>query len=1036
MRKRLTAFMLAFLMPLVTLFSMWTPMTAYAAVGTTFIVHYGGRADNDYTGWNMWIWEEGFEGSAVEFTAEDNFGKIAMYQCTENSSRIGFIVRLNEWEAKDVESDRYAEVNGNTVEIWVTSGVEEFATTPPEGCEAFDFSASESKRLGAYDEEDSLKVNIHYYTYEENYDGVQCYAALGENAGGTYPYVEADEFGAVYHAGFLDYENESVVKLSMSVDGTTDTKYIRNVDISKAKDGVLDVYTVQGNPEVWYSEAEADKTPIIVSAGFEDTTKKILFKASKAVDTSDPQGEGAYYKVTDEDGNSYPIQKAWSESGSTVTDAYIIMDEALDASKTYYLEREGYKGCKVEISGAFSSEAFEETYTYTGNDLGQTYTDDKTILRVWAPTATEVMLNLYDAGEGDCLNGSYPMTKDVQGTWVYELEGDQHGVYYTYSVTVDGETNETVDPYAKAVGVNGNRGMIIDLDSTDPEGWENDKHVTVENNTDAVIYEIHVRDTTIDESSGVENKGKYIGLTEKGTTTESGVKTALDHIVELGVTHVQIMPMYDYATVDETKLDSNQYNWGYDPKNYNVPEGSYSTDPYNGEVRVEEAKEMVQAFHDEGIGVIMDVVYNHMYSAQGSCLDNTVPDYYFRMDGDKYTNGSGCGNETATERSMVQKYIVDSCVYWVTEYHVDGFRFDLMGCIDQETMLAVRAALDEIDPNIIILGEGWTGGTSGLSANEQTNKRVTYKVPGVAAFSDDIRDAIKGSVFDSYDAGFISGKDGQEIGIQYGVVAAVEHSGINYSAYEKTTGSWAGDPGQCITYSSCHDNLTLWDKIYYSAPDATEDEKLSMNKLSAAIIYTAQGVPFMLSGEEMLRSKPIEGETGSYSHNSYNLNDYTNSIKWDTLDDEATADMYEYYKGLIAFRKAYPALRMTTTEDIEANLTFMDVEQKNVVAYTIANSPNEEKAKNILVVYNGNEEAVDITIPEGKWNVYINGEKAGTDVIETVEGTVNVAGISAVVLVQEGANVALIVGIIIAAVAILAGVGIFVGTKKKKVKKA
>lgn len=1036
MRKRLTAFMLAFLMPLVTLFSMWTPMTAYAAVGTTFIVHYGGRADNDYTGWNMWIWEEGFEGSAVEFTAEDNFGKIAMYQCTENSSRIGFIVRLNEWEAKDVESDRYAEVNGNTVEIWVTSGVEEFATTPPEGCEAFDFSASESKRLGAYDEEDSLKVNIHYYTYEENYDGVQCYAALGENAGGTYPYVEADEFGAVYHAGFLDYENESVVKLSMSVDGTTDTKYIRNVDISKAKDGVLDVYTVQGNPEVWYSEAEADKTPIIVSAGFEDTTKKILFKASKAVDTSDPQGEGAYYKVTDEDGNSYPIQKAWSESGSTVTDAYIIMDEALDASKTYYLEREGYKGCKVEISGAFSSEAFEETYTYTGNDLGQTYTDDKTILRVWAPTATEVMLNLYDAGEGDCLNGSYPMTKDVQGTWVYELEGDQHGVYYTYSVTVDGETNETVDPYAKAVGVNGNRGMIIDLDSTDPEGWENDKHVTVENNTDAVIYEIHVRDTTIDESSGVENKGKYIGLTEKGTTTESGVKTALDHIVELGVTHVQIMPMYDYATVDETKLDSNQYNWGYDPKNYNVPEGSYSTDPYNGEVRVEEAKEMVQAFHDEGIGVIMDVVYNHMYSAQGSCLDNTVPDYYFRMDGDKYTNGSGCGNETATERSMVQKYIVDSCVYWVTEYHVDGFRFDLMGCIDQETMLAVRAALDEIDPNIIILGEGWTGGTSGLSANEQTNKRVTYKVPGVAAFSDDIRDAIKGSVFDSYDAGFISGKDGQEIGIQYGVVAAVEHSGINYSAYEKTTGSWAGDPGQCITYSSCHDNLTLWDKIYYSAPDATEDEKLSMNKLSAAIIYTAQGVPFMLSGEEMLRSKPIEGETGSYSHNSYNLNDYTNSIKWDTLDDEATADMYEYYKGLIAFRKAHPALRMTTTEDIEANLTFMDVEQKNVVAYTIANSPNEEKAKNILVVYNGNEEAVDITIPEGKWNVYINGEKAGTDVIETVEGTANVAGISAVVLVQEGANVALIVGIIIAAVAILAGVGIFVGTKKKKVKKA
>ncbi len=1030
MRKRLTAFMLAFLMPLVTLFSMWTPMEANAAVGTTFIVHYGGRADNDYTGWNLWIWEYGFEGQQVDFIAEDDFGKVAMYQCTENSDQIGFIVRLNEWEAKDVEADRFAQINGNTVEIWVTSGVEEFQTTPPAGCEPFDFTTSEAERLGAYDEEGSLKVNVHYYTYEENYDSVQCYAALGENAGGTYPLVETDEFGAEYHAGFLDYENESIVKLSMSVNGVVDTKNVRTIDISKAKDGVLDVYTVEGNPEVWYGEADVDKTPIIVSAGFEDTTKKILFKASKAVDTSDPQGEGAYYKVTDEDGNSYPIQKAWSESGSTVTDAYIIMDEALDASKTYYLEREGYKGCKVEISGAFSSEAFEATYTYTGNDLGQTYSDDKTTLRVWAPTATDVKVNLYEAGEGDCLTNTYPMTKDVQGTWVCELEGEQHGVYYTYSVTVDGQTKETVDPYAKAVGVNGNRGMIIDLDSTDPEGWADDKHVTVPNNTDAVIYELHVRDTTIDESSGVENKGKYIGLTEKGTTTESGKKTALDYIVDLGVTHVQIMPMYDYATVDETKLESNQYNWGYDPKNYNVPEGSYSTDPYNGEVRVEEAKEMIQAFHKEGIGVIMDVVYNHMYSAQGSCLDNTVPDYYFRMNGEKYTNGSGCGNETATERSMVQKYIVDSCVYWVNEYHVDGFRFDLMGCIDQETMLAVRAALDEIDPNIIILGEGWTGGTSGLVANEQTNKRVTYKVPGVAAFSDDIRDAIKGSVFDSYDNGFISGKDGQEIGIKYGVVAAVQHSGINYSAYEKTTGSWAGDPGQCITYSSCHDNLTLWDKIYYSAPDATEDEKLSMNKLSAAIIYTAQGVPFMLSGEEILRSKPIEG-SDEYSHNSYNLNDYTNSMKWDTLDDPATADMLEYYKGLIAFRSEHPALRMTTTEDIEANLAFMEVEQKNVVAYTIANSPNGEKAKNIMVIYNGNEEAVDITIPEGKWNVYINGEKAGTEVLDTVEGTVNVAAISAVVLVQEGANAALIVGIIIAAVAILAGVGIFVSTKKK-----
>ncbi len=405
-----------------------------------------------------------------------------------------------------------------------------------------------------------------------------------------------------------------------------------------------------------------------------------------------------------EEGNSYPIIKAWDAEGGMVTDLAIIMDDELDASKTYFIEREGFNGCEVSIAGAFSSDSFEANYTYAGDDLGAVYTTEKTNFRVWAPTASEVMLNLYEKGDGNCLLESYPMTADEAGSWVYELAGNQNGVYYTYSVTVDGVTKEAVDPYAKAVGVNGNRGMIIDLDSTDPEGWDKDEHVTVPTNTDAVIYEMHVRDTTIDESSGVESKGKYLGLVETGTTTMDGISTGLDHILDLGVTHVQIMPMYDFATIDETKLDTPQYNWGYDPKNYNVPEGSYSSDPYNGEVRV---KEMVKGFHDNGVGVIMDVVYNHVFSAEDSCLQKVVPDYYFRKDGDAFTNGSGCGNETATERSMMRKYIEDSCVYWVNEYHVDGFRFDLMGCIDQETMLAVRAALDEIDPNIIILGEGW-----------------------------------------------------------------------------------------------------------------------------------------------------------------------------------------------------------------------------------------------------------------------------------------------------------------------------------------
>ena len=997
MKKRLTAFVLAILLPLVTLLGMWTPMEAHAAVGTTFIVHYGGRADNDYTGWNMWIWEEGFDGSAVEFTAEDDFGKIAMYQCTENTDRIGFIVRLNEWEAKDVETDRYVEINGNTVEIWVTSGVEEFATTAPVGCEPYDFSAAEETRLGAYDKEEALKVNVHYYTYSEDYAGVQCYAALGENAGGIYPKVENDEYGAVYHAGFLDYENESEVKLSMSIDGVTDTKYVRTVDISKAKDGVLDVYTVEGNPEVWYAESDADKTPIIVSAGFEETTKKILFKVSKAVDTSDPQGEGSHYTVKDSDGNSYPIQKAWSESGSTVTDAYIIMDEPLDASKSYYLEREGYKGCAVDIAGAFSSEAFEESYTYEGNDLGQTYTDEKTILRVWAPTASEVKLNLYEAGEGDCLIDTYPMTKDVQGTWVYELEGDQHGVYYTYSVTVDGNTEEAVDPYAKAVGVNGNRGMIVDLDSTDPDGWENDKHVTVENNTDAIIYEIHVRDTTIDESSGVENKGKYLGLTETGTTTESGIKTALDHIVELGVTHVQIMPSYDFGSIDESKPDEPQYNWGYDPINYNVPEGSFSTDPFHGEVRIKEYKEMVQGFHKQGLGVIMDVVYNHTYDIDNNCFQKCVPDYYYRMTEDgEYSDASACGNEVASDHPMVRKFIIDSLKYWVSEYHIDGFRFDLMGVLDIETMNLAAEELRAINPEIIIYGEGWAGGPSTLPDKERALKCNVPALVGVGAFSDDIRDGIRGDVFIEEEIGFISGRQDMENDIRYSVVGATRHPEIDYDAYEYSEGPWAKNPVDIVNYISCHDNLTLWDKISVSCPNATEEEKLAMNRLGAGMIFTSQGIPFFLSGEEFARTKPIEG-TDEVCENSYNMPFYTNVMRYDRL--EKYSDLNEYYKGIIAFRKAHEGLRLGTAEEVRKAVHFIDGLPKNVVAFTVT---TEEET--IFVVYNGNKEAVKVDLPEaGAWDICIDNDKASKDALRTTtesDKMVEVQGVACFVAVK------------------------------------
>ena len=1034
LKKKMMVLILAFSMVLPYFADFGTGKSVVNAAGVTFIIHYGGREDGDYAGWNVWVWEEGKDGQSVAFTGDDDFGKVAVYQCSGNPSKIGFIVRLNEWEAKDTESDRFVTVSDDLVEIWVTSGVEEFETTPPEGAVAYDFEGAEKERLEAYDKDEALKVNVHYYTFDEVYDNTEIYGYLGDNAGGSYPYVTQDDFGGVYHMGFLDYEDENTAGFYMYINGKPDSSKERVLDLSKAKDGVLDVYTVQGNPEVWYDQEDVNYNPVIISAGFGDTTKKIIIQVSKAIDTSD-ETEGSRYTVTDEDGTEYGIIKAWSEELGVVTTAYIILEEPLSLEKQYTITREGYDGTMVTIGDAFSSDTFVENYYYDGDDLGAVYSKEKTAFRVWAPTAENVALNLYENGDGDCLIETINMTPDVKGTWVYEKEGDLNGVYYTYSVTVDGKVNEAVDPYARTTGVNGNRGMVIDLDATDPEGFDQDEKPEFINMTDAVIYEAHVRDLTIDTSSGSSYPGKYLGLTETGTTNSAGLPTGIDHMKDLGITHLHLLPVYDYATVDETDLDTPQFNWGYDPKNYNVPEGSYSTDPYHGEVRVQEFKEMVQTLHENDIRVVMDVVYNHTFNIEDSCFQLIVPDYYYRKDGENYTNGSGCGNEVASDRLMVRKYIVDSVVYWAEEYHVDGFRFDLMGVLDIETMQAIREALDEVDPSIIIYGEGWTGGESALFSDYAATKVHTYKMEGIAAFSDDIRDSVKGHVFEAEEQGFVSGASGLEEGIKFSVVAATENDQIDFSLYDKVTKYWAGAPTQCINYVSCHDNYTLWDKLAMSNGDDSVEDRIKMNKLACAIVFTAQGIPFLQAGEEMLRSKPIEGEEGVFSENSYNLSDYTNSIKWDELTDNI--DVYNYYKGLIAFRKAHGALRMTTTEEVQQSIKFIDLDMENVVAYTIEGSPNNEIADTLYVVYNGNRDAVSVTLPDGTWDVYINGEQAGTEVIEEVSGTIQVAGISAMVLAKKSSSKKWkgYVGIAVGVLAIAGGIALMVKGNKKGNKK-
>ena len=672
--------------------------------------------------------------------------------------------------------------------------------------------------------------------------------------------------------------------------------------------------------------------------------------------------------------------------------------------KGYTLIFDGYdyKVAMPGISGIYSSEEFEDQFTYDGNDLGAVWTKEKTTFKVWAPTADNVQVYLYDSGEvkadaDESPIETIPMKKGIKGVWYAEKSGDLNGIYYTYSITIGGETAEACDPYARTTGVNGNRAMVINLDSTDPEGWANDIGPNQGMSyTDSVIYELHVRDFSIDASSGISeaNKGKFLGLTEKGTTNGAGQPTGLDYLTDLGVTHIHLLPSYDYATVDETKLDTPQYNWGYDPKNYNVPEGSYSTDPYKGDVRVKEMKQMIKTLHDNNINVIMDVVYNHVYNADEFCFNQLVPQYFSRTNADgSYSNGSGCGNDTASERSMVKKYIVDSVNYWADEYHIDGFRFDLVGLLDTETINEVVNTVHQKHPDVVFYGEGWSMDTAvskdGYTMATQANSTQT---PEFAYFSDTIRDAIKGDNFNEKNTGFVSGKTGMEETIAACFMAAP---------------SWCKSPTQTINYASCHDNYTLWDKLGASRADASQADRIKMNNLSAAIYMMSEGIPLIHAGEEILRSKV--DETGKVIHNSYNSSDFVNSIKWANLNQEDYRAVRDYYKGLIEFRKNHAALRLTSATDVKANVKYYWITNE-VVMFVIngKDSIEDEVSDGIIVIFNATtaDKTVNLYnsvygIAEGTWNVCINDQKAGITTLSSItDGSVTVAPISAMVLVK------------------------------------
>lgn len=646
------------------------------------------------------------------------------------------------------------------------------------------------------------------------------------------------------------------------------------------------------------------------------------------------------------------------------------------------------------------SESFKNLYHYDGQ-LGSICSKDSTKFVLWSPTAKSVKLALFDTGDYNLEKSPkevISMIKGEKGTWYYETNVNLKGAYYTYLVNNIGNEKEVTDPYAKAVGVNGRRAMVIDLNETNPKGWEKDIKPELIDVIDSIIYEMHIRDFTIDESSGIslEIKGKYNGVWQRGTTLfgNGDIKTGVNHLVELGITHLHLLPTFDYMSIDETKLDNPQYNWGYDPQNYNVPEGSYSTNPYEAKIRIEEFKKMIMELHKVGIRVVMDVVYNHTAATDNSNLNLAVPNYYYRQNSQGcFSNGSGCGNELASERSMVRKMIVDSVIFWASEYHIDGFRFDLMGLHDITTMTKIREELNKIDESIIVYGEGWTGGDSPLLDSEKSTKLNTIKYGDlqIAAFSDEIRDGIRGHVFENSVPGFVNGYKGVEEMIKFGIVASVKHDqikyGINPSPYEGYSVTfWANKPYQTINYASAHDNLTLWDKLQTTNKHQKEDDLKAMNKMSAAIVLTSQGIPFFQGGEEILRTKQYSG--GSFEENSYNKPDSINAIDWKRK--ETYSDVFNYYKGLIKLRKSHKAFRMNSDTNIQKGINFLEkginFTSDNVVAYTIDGNVVNDAWKSIVVIFNANNEKIQVTIPKKDWVIVVNRESAGIKNLGEING--------------------------------------------------
>ncbi len=859
-------------------------------------------------------------------------------------------------------------------------------------------------------------VYVHYYRFAEDYQDWSVWMWQNEpesKPGAAFTLVEDDTDSAFNFGGRL-----AKIPLVGDLEGATEVGIIirlgdwraKDVEIDRfiqipeqSADGIHHVYLVEGDVRIGTSLLDLngpDRSPKLTRAYFEQMNQ-IRFRSTEPVAQSQ-------------------IRILAGESPEVITDytqtnlvGILTLEDPLDFSLNYTIEVTFSDGetrvFPLTFDGIYDSVEFEEAFGYQGS-LGALWSPTQTTFKIWAPVSQKVTLNLYDSGSPSRFGGTdlpsttWEMIPGEKGTFVVEVSGDLHGTYYTYSVTNGDFTHEVIDPSAMAAGINGIRGMVIDFSRVNPEGWVYGVRPPMVHPTDAIIYELQVRDLTSHESwnGPEENRAKFLGLIDSGTSY-NGVSTGFDHIVELGVTHVQLLPFFDFGYIDESRVGEpgyNAFNWGYMPINFNVLEGSFSADPFDGMTRIEEFKQVMMGFHDANIRIIMDVVYNHTGLTADSNFNLIVPGYYFRKNADgSFSNGSGTGNETASERIMMRKFIIDSLVFWAEEYNLSGFRFDLMALHDIQTMNEIVEALHAIDPTILIFGEPWMGGSSPLPESDQAGKRNLTQMPRVGAFNDDFRDGVKGSVFASQEGGFVQGSFNLKNRVMYGLLGGISHPQHAYNA-------WHTQPYKTINYVTAHDNNTLHDKLFITLDvDNRLDLLDPMFRQANAMVLTAQGIPFIHAGDEFLRSKPDDGLTQpqytryGFVHNSYESTDTVNQMRWDLKATPQGQAMNEYFKGLIALRRSEPLLRLENASQIIEAVTIHEDTPEGVIAYEISHSDVR-----MLIIHNAQVSNYRFRLPrEGGWVSRVDGDSAGVEIIDTFLGgsRLRVAPHTTMVLYQD-----------------------------------